>query len=117
MSFYKSVNINIKCYNTPCCLTVLTHDNKLIKKIILKSFSSRVCFCTKEQIIKIIISCGNKSIYQKIYLKCKKRQDIFVILPISMSSLNVTFLKIMLIDYNYGFPIKEASLNFVKLVL
>lgn len=103
----KLVFLEIISSDTPCTLTVLSCNGQIIKRVTLNSFKSKICFCTKEQNLKLILACNNMSLYRKISV-CKNNCIRLSFNTRRRNRVNC----ITLSDANYGFPVQKAILSF-----
>ncbi len=113
----KSVVLNILCFKTPCCLTIISDNGHIIKKTTLKYISSKICFCTNSKSIKLIARYNCKTICKTIYLSTSRCQNSFANLLFDTNPFNQSVKIIILLDANYGFPISKAIINFKQLRL
>lgn len=111
--FNKRVILNIFCSKIPCEIIILTANKKIIKKITLNSSNSTICFCTKGSSIKILAKYNGQTIYKTLRLlnRCQNISVNFVFNASFLQIFNYTFL---LRDFNYGFPVLNAKLHFIR---
>ena len=109
---YKRIKINVFCSKTPCLLTILSCDGKIIKKIKTKTKNTKICICTKERCVKLMAKYGNQIVFHKICVKGRLCQNVFVNFAFANIFSQKVFNTIILSDKNYGLPVTIASLNF-----
>jgi hypothetical protein len=112
--FFKSIVLNIVCSKTPCKLTVLSCDDKIIEEFVAQSYFSKFCIRTKRQTIKLIAQYENHTICQTIRLCNKLCQTACLSFSFDTILPQKQLVFVNLSDATYGFPIKNAILNFKK---
>ena len=110
----KSVVLNIICFKIPCCLTVMAQDGTIIKNVQLESYNSKICFNTTKQSLKLMVTYNNMTEKKKICVDNLCKNNCFKF-DFSSKIFQQNDFMIKLYDFNYGFPVDKAILNFTPL--
>lgn len=107
--FYKSVTLNVVSSNIPFKLSVWPCDG--IKAKTITSTQTTFCFCTYENLIKLVAEYNNVTIFKTIYLNNCRNQNILVNFCFN-KSIPQAVNYITLSDSNYGLPVPIAIIKF-----
>ena len=110
--FFKSVFLNIFCNETPCKVTILTYNDKIIKEQTLQTNQSKIFVCTNSCFLQIYAEYNDQIIYQTIYLSLWQCQNYYFNFLFEKKLTPTTKVNIVLTDKKYGTPVLQSILQF-----
>ena len=109
----RHITLNFFSSNTPWELIITTCDGCFIVQKTINSNFYTLCLCTDECCVKVSAKFGDQVITKSILLSdcmCKSYDTNFnFVLP---APIDPVLQVIMLVDANYGLPVRESTLNF-----
>ena len=111
----KKVKINIFSSKECFELTIMSCDGRVIKNVVINSKASKICFCTRNDCVKLFAKHKNQIVCKKICLCNLRCQNIFVNFVFNKIFSKMVFKTICLTDLNYGLPVHNATLCFKQI--
>ena len=95
-----------------CLIFIISSCGNVIKRAVITSQFSTLCFCTNDCSVKILARYNNQTIFKRLCINNCQNQYIFTDFVFDNIISQSVMVNLTLTDQNYGFPIPEAILNF-----